>query len=179
MIRRLGLSLIFASLLIGCSSMAPEDFAGKEPRLVLEEFFSGKTRAWGVFFDRSGTLKRQFTVDILGEWDGRTLTLTEDFLFADGEVDQRVWRIEKIDDHNYEGRADDVVGVAKGVAYGNALNWAYTLDLEVDDSTIETQFDDWFFLQPDQVLVNRAVLTKFGITLGELYIVFNRVPAAS
>lgn len=34
-------------LLAGCSPMKPEDFAGQEPRFVLEEYFQGQTRAWG------------------------------------------------------------------------------------------------------------------------------------
>ena len=83
-------------------------------------YFQGETRAWGIFQDRSGSLQRQFTVDIRGEVEDDELTLTEDFVYADGEIQQRIWRIRRIDQHRYEGRADDVVGTATGLAYGQA-----------------------------------------------------------
>ncbi|MEM6492646.1 MAG: DUF3833 family protein, partial [Pseudomonadota bacterium] len=60
----------------GCGSMKLSDFDGTTPELRLEEYFAGESRAWGVFEDRFGTLKRQFTVDIVGEWDGEQLVLT-------------------------------------------------------------------------------------------------------
>ncbi|MCU0972016.1 MAG: DUF3833 domain-containing protein, partial [Gammaproteobacteria bacterium] len=85
--------------------MRPEDYAGTEPRLVLEDYFLGKTRAWGIFQDRSGKLRRQFTVDIDGRLQDGELVLTEDFVYADGERSQRVWRIRRLDEHRYEGRA--------------------------------------------------------------------------
>ena len=85
-------------LVAGCSTMKPSDFAGSEPRLDLFAYFEGKTRAWGIFEGRSGELKRQFTVDILGVVEGDRLTLTEDFVYADGETQQRIWVIDRLDD---------------------------------------------------------------------------------
>ena len=38
----------------GCSQMKIEDFAGTEPEFVLEDYFAGHTRAWGMFEDRFG-----------------------------------------------------------------------------------------------------------------------------
>jgi hypothetical protein len=155
--------------------MRPEDYAGTEPRLVLEDYFVGKTRAWGIFQDRSGKLRRQFTVDIDGRVQDGELVLTEDFVYADGERSQRVWRIRRLDEHRYEGRAADVVGVATGLAYGQALNWRYDLMLEVDGSTWKVHFDDWMFLQSDGVLINRAAMSKFGIHLGDVTLFFRRL----
>jgi len=148
------LAIVF--LIPGCSSMKPQDFADSEPRFVIEDYFAGRTRAWGLFEDRFGDVRRQFVVDIEGRWGGRELVLDEHFSYADGEQDRRVWRIVKKDDHTYEGRADDVIGMAAGVAHGNAFNWRYDLDLKVGDNTWRVRFDDWMFLQPDGVLLNRA-----------------------
>ena len=155
--------------------MKPEDFDGTTPRFVLEEYFSGKVRAWGVFQDRFGRLRRQFAVDIEGTWDGETLTLVEDFVYDDGEIDQRIWTIRKIDEHTYEGTADDVVGTATGITYGNALNWQYDFDLQVGDSTFRVHFDDWMFLQDGEVMINRADVTKWGFAVGEASIFFRRI----
>lgn len=159
----------------GCSTMKPTDFAGTEPRLDLFAYFEGKTRAWGIFQDRSGRPRRQFTVDIVGVVEGDRLTLTEDFVYADGETQQRIWVIDRLDEHRFRGRAGDVIGHAEGLAYGQALNWRYTLALPYRDSTIEVQFDDWMFLQSDEVMVNRATVSKFGFRVGEVILFFSKV----
>jgi hypothetical protein len=154
--------------------MQAKDFEGTTPRFDLFDYFAGDTRAWGIFESRSGELKRQFTVDIRGEVEGDSLTLTEDFVYADGETQQRVWRIRRLDEHRFEGRADDVVGTANGLAYGQALNWRYTLRLPFRDSTLDVKFDDWMYLQPDGVLINRAKVSKFGFKVGEVTLFFSK-----
>lgn len=161
-------------LISGCSNMSVEQYRDSTPQLVLEDYFLGETKAWGIFQNRSGAVERQFTVDILGKMVDGNLVLEEDFIYADGTLDRRVWTINKIDDHHYEGRASDVIGHATGHVSGNALNWSYTLDLPYKNGTIEVQFDDWMFLQPDGVLLNKAKMTKFGFYLGEVTLVFQR-----
>ena len=156
--------------------MKAEDFAERTPRLVIEDYFLGRTKAWGIFQDRFGTLRRQFEVTIEGSLEDDTLVLVEDFLYDDGEEERRIWRIRRTGPHTYEGQAGGVVGVAKGEAYGNALNWTYRFDLKVGDATWEVAFDDWLFLQSDGVLINRAAVTKFGILLGEVTLVFQKQP---
>ena len=165
------LSLILFNL-SGCTNMTTEQYKNTTPRLILEDYFLGQTRAWGIFQNRSGYVEKQFTVDILGKMVDGELILEEDFTYSDGTKDRRVWTIKKIDKNNYEGRAADVIGHATGKAYGNSLNWAYTLDLPYKGGTVKVQFDDWMFLQKDGVLINRAKMTKFGIFLGEVTLTF-------
>ena len=69
----------------------------------------------------------------------------------------------------------DVVGIATGDSYGNALHWRYDLLLPVGEKTYKVHFDDWMFLQDDGVLINRAEMSKFNIKLGELTIVFRKL----
>jgi len=158
--------------------MKIENFAGRTPELVLEEFFLGHTRASGIFEDRFGNLRRQFEVDITGAVDGDTLTLDEHFIFADGETDRRVWTIRRIDETTYEGTADDVIGIAEGKVFGNALNWTYQIDLAIGERSLRVRFDDWLFLQPNGVLINRARVTKFGFEVGQVTLFFQRVDDA-
>jgi len=145
--------------------------------LVVEEYFAGSTRAWGVFKDRFGAVRRQFVVDMTGTWNGRELVLTEDFAYADGETGQRTWRIVKRDEHTYEGTADDVIGTAVGRVFGNAVNWRYTVDLKVGDGTWRVKFDDWMFLQGDGVMINRAWVSKWGVHIGSATIAFAKLNA--
>ena len=142
--------------------------------LRLEEYFLGRTTARGVFQDRFGKVRKQFKVEIDGTWDGRTLTLVEDFRYDDGKSEQRTWRIERAGENGYRGRADAVIGVAEGHVVGNALNWRYKFALRVGRRTITTRFDDWMFQLNDDMLVNYADMSKFGIRLGRVILVFQR-----
>lgn len=160
--------------LVGCSTMKIDDFAGTQPTFELERYFTGYTRAWGLFQDRAGNVKRQFTVDIHGYRDGEDFVLDESFLYNDGERQTRTWRIRNLGEGRYEGRAADVIGVAQGVARGQALNWRYTLALPYGDGTLAVDFDDWMLLQPDDVLINRATVRKFGLRVGEVTLFFLR-----
>jgi hypothetical protein len=36
------------------------------------------------------------------------------------------------------------------------------------------QFDDWMFLIDDKVMLNRAVMSKFGVRLGEVTLSFTK-----
>lgn len=174
--RTLGVLAIVLSM-AGCNAMKIDDFADREPRLVLEDYFAGKTRAWGIFEDRFGNLRREFVVDIIGNWDGRRLVLDEAFQYADGETDRRVWTITRQSDGTYQGRAGDVIGTATGIAAGNALNWRYEMDLKIGERSLRVSFDDWMFLQPNQVLLNRARVDKWGVRIGEVTLMFVKADA--
>jgi hypothetical protein len=142
------------------------------PALRLEDYFAGTTRAWGVFQDRFGTLRRQFEVDIDGRWDGQTLTLTEDFRYDDGETESRVWSLRPDGETGYVGTTADAVGPARGTVDGNAFRWRYRFRLAIGAKRLTVAFDDRMFLQADGTLINRARVTKFGLLLGEATIVF-------
>ena len=171
---RLAILLILALILGACSTMKPEDYAEATPKLDLFAYFEGETRAWGLFQDRFGQVRRRFTVDITGVREGDRLTLDESFVYDDGETQRRVWVIDRLDEHRFEGQADDVLGVAEGKAYGNALNWRYQLLLQVGERQWRVNFDDWMFLLDEQVLINKAKVNKYGLTIGEVTLFFQK-----
>ena len=173
---RLLLSFILILLLNNCSgsSMKPIDFKDKKPRLIIENYLSGHVKAWGILQNRSGKVTRQFSANLNGAWDGKQLILDEKFNWSDGEVQTRQWKIKKIDNHNYEGTAGDVVGNAKGYSYGPAFKFEYVLLVPIKGKEIKITFDDWIFLQDDKVAINRATMTKFGIKFAELTVFFQK-----
>ena len=167
------LGLILLIFLTGCANtMKPIDFKDKKPRLVIEDYLSGNVKAWGILQDRAGKVTRQFSADLDGTWDGKQLILDEKFNWSDGEVQTRKWTINKIDEHNYEGTASDVVGTAKGYSYGPAFKFEYVLLVPVKGKKVKIKFDDWIFKQDDRVAINRATMTKFGIKVAELTVMF-------
>ena len=164
-----------AILLAGCASApTPTDYARETPALELRKYFNGPLTAHGIFTDRSGKVVRRFSVKMTGTWNGNQGVLDEDFTYSDGTKERRIWRLTDHGNGRYSGRADDVVGEAVGQAAGNALNWRYTLALPVDGRVWEVQFDDWMYLMDERVMLNKAVMSKFGITLGEVTLAFTK-----
>jgi hypothetical protein len=166
--------LIITFLLTNCSgnNMKPIDFKDQKPRLIIEEYLSGNIKAWGILQNRSGKVTRQFSANLNGKWDGKKLILDEEFIWNDGEIQTRKWKINKIDEHYYEGTAADVVGKAKGYSYGPAFKFEYVLLVPVKAKEMKITFDDWIFMQDERVAINRATMTKFGIKVAELTVMF-------
>jgi 5-hydroxyisourate hydrolase-like protein (transthyretin family) len=172
----LAIGLAAPLLLSGCAGPAPADYASQSPKLDLKQYFNGKLLAHGIVTDRSGKVMQRFTVQLTGTWQGDTGTLDERFTYSDGRQETRVWTLQRGADGRYTGRAADVVGDAQGQAAGNALNWRYTLRVPVDGRSWDVEFDDWMFLVDEHVMINRAVMSKFGIRLGEVLLSFQRLP---
>ncbi|MEX8517722.1 MAG: DUF3833 domain-containing protein [Leptothrix sp. (in: b-proteobacteria)] len=164
-----------ATLFTGCAGPQVQDYAGETPPLDLRRYFNGNLIAHGLFTDRSGAVKRRFTVQIKAYWVGDDGVLEEDFRYSDGKTERRVWNLTRLADGHYIGHAADVVGEAQGQAAGNALRWRYTLSLPVDGSVYQVQFDDWMFLMDEQTLLNRATMSKFGVRLGEVTLSFRKL----
>lgn len=169
------LLLIILLILNGCADMNINKFVDQKPKFILENYFNGKVEAWGMFHDRFGNLKRQFKVNIKGSVQDNKIILDERFIYDDGEKEQRIWDIDILPGNRYEGKADDVIGIAEGVAAGNALNWKYHLLLKVNKNQIKVEFDDWMFLQERGILMNRAEVKKYGINLGVVSITFLKI----
>jgi len=165
---------LFINIKIIGKNMKPEDFKNTKPELKIEKYFEGNVKAWGMLQDRKGKVTRQFSANMNGSFENNILTLEEDFFWNDGEKQKRIWKIEKIDDHNYIGTAPDVIGEAKGVSYGSAFKFEYTLLVPFKGKNIKINFDDWIFKQDENVAINKATLSKFGFKVGELTVVFNK-----
>ena len=164
-----------AALSSGCANTDLSVYQGQTPVLDLAQYFNGKVVAHGMFQDRSGQVIKRFTVDMDGQWQGNQGVLDERFTYSDGTQERRVWRLTKHADGRYSGTADDVVGTAQGQAVGNVLTWRYVLRLPVDGKVYEVDFDDGMYLIDEHIMLNRAVMSKFGVRLGEVTLSFRKV----
>lgn len=146
--------------------------------LELERFLSGPLVAHGQFQDRFGTVRARFRVDMQGYWDGETLRLEEDFTYDGGRTDRRVWTLRQTGPESWEGTAPDVDGIATGQERGDTFHWTYSADLTRDDgSRLSVDFDDWMWKLSDTRLLNRAYVSKYGVTLGEVILFFEKQAA--
>jgi hypothetical protein len=162
--------------LTGCTGPQVNDYAAEKPVLDIRAYFNGTIDAYGVFTDRSGKVVKRFTVLMSCSWQGppgeETGVLDEAFSYSDGSTDRRVWTLKRTPDGTYTGTAADVAGQALGEEKGNSFRWRYTLKLPVDGRIVDVQFDDWMYLMNEKVMLNKAVMSKFGIRLGEVTLSF-------
>ena len=72
--------------LAGCAGKpGPNDDVLSDRALNLEEFFEGRTVAYGQFQDLFGNVARRFEVQIEGTWDGEILRLVDSCQLAVSE----------------------------------------------------------------------------------------------
>ena len=181
-LKKIFILIIVFTVLKGCSSTDMKSFSNKTPKLDLFNFFLGETIAYGIFEDRFGNLKKQFRVNINGYIKDNKLLLDEKFLYDDGESDERLWTISKDkvlqNQTKYSGSAEDIEGIAKGSVSGNTLNWSYDIYLNIKGTKLKVHFNDWIYQQDENVAINRAYVSKFGINIGSVTLVFLRGNAA-
>ena len=173
MTRRLVLLALVLSI-ASCGSVDVTHYADQQPALNLERFFSKPVKAWGMFQKRSGEVAKRFEVDIVSRREGNNLILDERFLYSDGTRQRRVWTLTPEGQGRWSGRADDVVGVAKGEIAGNALRWRYRLNLPVAGPSYEMSMDDWMYLMDEDTLINRTSMYKLGVEVGQVTLFFRR-----
>ena len=144
------------------------------PRMDIRQTLNGPLRAAGVFFDLFGRQQRTFQAAMRGTWNGNHGTLHEEFIFNDGEKQTRDWQIIVRDDHSFAATAGDVAGTAVGQQHGNTINMRYQLVLPMGKNKIRIDMDDWMYLLDEKTILNRTVMRKFGIKLGELTLVIEK-----
>ena len=175
---RTGLSLLLTGLLLalmtGCAGPDPSRYADQKPALDLKAYFNGEIKGWGMVQNRFGQVDRRFVVTIKASWNGDEGILDESFVWSDGELQRRVWKLKAVGPNRYIGTAEDVEGQAIGEISGNALRWRYTLRVPFHGSSIHLDFDDWMILIDDRVMLNRAVFSKWGIRMGEVTLSFSK-----
>ena len=162
--------MLLAALLLlsSCSEMTPPDFAGKTPTFEPEKFFDGHVVTQGVMENRSGDPVGTFTVDNRGRWTGSELLLEQDIVL-DGKPQHRTWHLRRLDEHRYEATGTDIVGLARGEAYGNTFRLEWTLATDPGNSLKNVSMKQWMYLQPDgRTMLNRTTISKLGVILVEL-----------
>jgi hypothetical protein len=111
---------------------------------------------------------------LFGRREGSDVVVTQDFTFEDGRMQQRVWRIHRVDEHRYEAVAPDVIGPAPGYAFGNTFHWIYTLQLRPGFMS-RVRMEHWMYLLGDgETMLNRVVIRKFGVIVAQTTEYFQR-----
>lgn len=171
--------LVAVVLLLGltaCSQVTVTDYRDARPLLDIEQFFNGALTAHGVVKDRGGKVIRTFNANIAAHWSEGVGALVEDFVFDDGEIQQRIWTLTPDGNGHYIGTAGDVVGKGLLQQAGNSLFLDYVLRLSYRGSDIDVRVDDRMYLVSPDILINESSLSKFGVRVGNLVLVIVKNP---
>lgn len=156
----------FAMLAAVAPPAVARDQAPMARKLVLEDFFRGPLVAQGEFVNTRDGTRRGLKVRMAGRWDGRVLTLREDFVYSDGEKDQKTWRFTKVGEGRYVGTREDVIGTADIVQDGNDVKLSYTATVRTKSSSYPIRFADRLAMTGPRSVLNTAQLSYFFFNVG-------------
>lgn len=143
----------------------------------LTTYLEGHTKAWGIFEDRFGQLKRRFNVEMHGHWQDGLFILDETFVYDTGDVEKRTWRITPSKAGRFTATCADCPGTATGECFSDSVRMSYRFRLKVGERVIVVDFIDRLYRMGDTIALNRATMSKWGVTLGEVSLFFQREPA--
>jgi hypothetical protein len=142
--------------------------------LEIMQFLAGRTTASGVFRDRFGRVRRSFKVLTTGWWDGTDFVLDEAFVFDDGEQETRQWRMFKGVSGSFTATCVDCLGGAVGETDAHGWRMRYRFRLRFKDRSLVVKLDDRMIRIDEHRALNTAKVSKWGVSIGEILIVFER-----
>jgi hypothetical protein len=167
------LILITILTLMGCTKNI-NSYKNESPKFDIREFFDGSIKGYGLIMDRNGNVRERFEIDMLAKWQGNNAVITEIFKYSDKSTQDRIWNIQKVDNHKIKGTASDIIGEAKGQQHGNALELNYLLNLKIGKKFYKLNLNDRSFLITKNRLLNITKFKKFGFHVATLYVTFEK-----
>ncbi len=159
------------ALLAGCAApLRPAAFANTAPAFDPIRFWTGRTSSWGVIENLDGAPTAIITTRTEATLEGPDGLHMIQHVVTGGETSVRDWR------GQFEARANDVVGVARGAPSGRTLHWTWTLAARPGNPLFNLTMDQHMYLADDGTLVNRTIVKKLGIRLAEITEQFVRSP---
>ncbi len=166
---------MIAFTMVSCTSLQPSTFSAGRPFFDPIKFFAGKTSSSGVMENRRGVPMQVVTTKTSGKVTGDILKVEQSIVLGNSPPQYRSWKLRKVDSHHYEATANDIVGIARGEAYGNTFHWIFTLALTPGNPLKNITMSQWMYLQPDgRTMINHSTLSKFGIVVAQVTEQFRR-----
>ena len=164
--RKLLTMLAMAPILSSCSTNLSQ-YQDNTPVFSMTEFFTGELCAKGLVRNRDASVYRKFIAEIKARSSHEEVILDEQFVFDDGEKQERVWIFKK-QGSGWSGSAGDVVGNAVGKTSGDTLHLTYQLKITSDGDEVIVDMDDWLHLVDENTLMGSTNITKWGFDVGQI-----------
>lgn len=149
-------------------AQAPNDYTGQAGDFDVRKVLNGPMICEGVIYGPTGRVTSRFAADFDVSWTDTSGVMRETFRYDDGSVQERAWHLTLTDPQNFEARADDVVGIGRGVQSGDAVQLTYKFRLPESAGGHVLDTVDWMYLAPNGTVINRSQFRKFGIKVAEL-----------
>jgi len=171
-------AVMFARILfLSFRSQNPADYANTGPQFILKEHLNGRILSEGLIYGPKGRMTNSFVAEMVGVWDGDTGTLTEEFTYSNGTTQSRKWYLTIGPDNTFTAKADDIVGVGRGVVSGSTVMLQYKIVLPEESGGHTLNVTDWMYLTENGAILNKSELRKFGIKVAELIATMRPHPA--
>lgn len=169
-------ALLFVALLIAFAksmflsfrAQTPSDYADTGPAFSLKTHLSGEILSEGLIYGPTGKMTNSFVARMVGEWDGDTGTLSEEFTYSNGKQQSRKWYLKLGEGNSFTATAEDIVGEARGTVSGSTIKMEYQIVLPEDAGGHTLTAIDWLYLTENGVIMNKSEMRKFGIKVAEL-----------
>lgn len=156
-------------VLTGCSTLKPASFSSSEPILDPVKFFGGHTHSTGVLEGRSGKPADRITTKTEGVYANAVLSIAQDLYPEKGKPNHRSFILKLTDANHVEATGSDIVGIARGVLYGNYFTWRFRLKIANKGLVKHVNMTQYMYLMPDgKTLIIRSVIRKFGIIVKQI-----------
>ena len=169
--RYLILSVAMALALAGCAS-APSAPTSPTTPVTLVSAFQGHHLGTGQFRIWLTGATRSFTATLNGTVTGpdgrRTLKVTEDFVYDDGQKDRLTWVFTETGPGQWTGKREDTVGQAMVTEAAGQIRLTYTADFKSLTDTTRLSFADLIYAQPDGTIINDGVVSKSGFPVASV-----------
>ncbi len=146
----------------------PEDYEDETPTFDIRTHLNGPITCEGVIYGPLGRVSSRFVADFDASWDGNEGVMKERFVYDDGSVQDREWRLVLSEDGAIRAEAADVVGRGAGRQAGPTVLLRYKIKLPDASGGHVLDTVDWMYLTPNGTIMNRSQFRKFGIKVAEL-----------
>ena len=162
------IALVARSMFFSFRAQSPADYAQRGPAFSLTQHLSGEILSEGLIYGPTGRVTNSFTARMVGTWEGKTGTLTEDFTYSNGRKQTRKWVLTLGENNRFTATAEDIVGEAQGEISGSTVRMTYDILLPAESGGHKLTVIDWLYMTESGVILNRSEMRKFGIKVAEL-----------
>lgn len=151
----------------------PKIYSLNKPALDYKLLFTGKLKAYAVYFDFFGKQSNRFVIQSDGKFDKKKnrIDMKQRIIYADGTVeDGSAYAIFDDNDRSHFIYKDNMmIEEGKYSQYGNTANVKYDLRVKRSGkSDVIVSCDDWLYMVDEKTGINRISISKFGIKIGEI-----------
>ncbi len=137
----------------------------------LVAYFDETIYGYGVI-ERGDRIVSRFDMIVQPGFQDDVLELDETFLFDNGSQYRRVWRLKRQSPGVWIGGADNVDGKTRVEVIDGVVRMHYVAEFPNNDDMISLRFNQRLFPMAGEIVMNRSKLSKFGIPVGTVTVVF-------